>query len=142
MVVFDTNVLVSAVLIPGSRADRCVRTVLDHKQPLIFSKATFAELSDVLLRPKLDRYVSQAARGRLLKTWKNSAVFFPESSHREVVRECRDPDDDKFLELALASRSSVIITGDPDLLVLDPWRNIRIVKPGDFDLVVLPLLDP
>lgn len=141
MVVFDTNVLVSAALIQGSRADRCVRVVLEHQHPLIFSKATFEELSDVLLRSKLDRYVSKAARRRLLETWGNAAVFFPDTALHEVVRDCRDPDDDKFLELALASRAAAIVTGDPDLLELDPRRGIRIVKLADFDSVVLPILE-
>ncbi len=141
MVVFDTNVLVSAALIQGSRADRCVRVVLEHQHPLIFSKATFAELSDVLLRSKLDRYVPKAARRSLLGTWESAAVFFPDAAIHEVVRECRDPDDDKFLELALASRAVAIVTGDPDLLVLYPWRGIRIVKLADFDTMVLPILE-
>jgi uncharacterized protein len=141
VVIFDTNVLVSAALIQGSRADRCVRAVLEHQHPLIFSKATFEELSDVLLRSKLDRYVSKAARRSLLETWENAAVFFPDAVLHEAVRDCRDPDDDKFLELALASRAAVIVTGDPDLLLLDPWRGIRIVKPADFDTVVIPILE-
>jgi putative PIN family toxin of toxin-antitoxin system len=141
VVVFDTNILVSAALIQGSRADRCVRIVLEHQHPLIFSKATFEELSEVLLRSKLDRYVSKAVRMGLLETWENAAVFFPDAALHEVVRDCRDPDDDKFLELALASRASVVVNGDPDLLVLDPWRGIRIVKLADFDAVVLPILE-
>ena len=93
------------------------------------------------LRSKLDRYVSKAARRSLLDTWENAAVFFPDAAIHEAVRDCRDPDDDKFLELALASRASVIVTGDPDLLVLDPWRGIRIAKLADFDTVVLPILE-
>ncbi len=141
MVVFDTNVLVSAALIQGSRADRCVRAVLEHQHPLVFSKATFAELCEVLLRSKLDRYVSKVARVRLLETWENAAVLFPDAALHEVVCDCRDPDDDKFLELALASRASVIVTGDPDLLVLDPWRGIRVIKLADFDSVVIPILE-
>ena len=60
---------------------------------------------------------------------------------REQVRDCRDPDDDKFLELALASGARAIVTGDADLLVLDPWRDIRIVKLTDVENVVLPLID-
>ncbi len=99
------------------------------------------ELSDVLLRSKLDRYVSKAARRSLLGTWGNAAIFFPDAALHEVVRDCRDPDDDKFLELALASRAAAIVTGDPDLLELDPWRGIRIVKLADFDTVVLPILE-
>jgi predicted nucleic acid-binding protein len=67
--------------------------------------------------------------------------MFPEASLREQVRDCRDPDDDKFLELALASGARAIVTGDTYLLVLDPWRGIRIVKLTDFEKVVLPLIE-
>jgi putative PIN family toxin of toxin-antitoxin system len=50
----------------------------------------------------------------------------------QVVRECRDPKDDKFLELALNGRADLIITGDADLLVLNPWRGIEIVTPREY----------
>ena len=141
MVIFDTNVLVSAALLSGSRADVCVRAVLARQLPLIFSKATYDELADVLMRSKLDRYVSRRTRETLLRTWRKAAVMFPEATLREQVRECRDPEDDKFLELALASGARAIVTGDADLLVLDPWRGIRIVKLTDFEKVVLPLIE-
>ena len=141
MVIFDTSILVSAALLSGSQADLCVRAVLARNIPLIFSAATYDELADVLMRPKLDRYVSRRSRESLLRTWRKAAVMFPEASLREQVRDCRDPDDDKFLELALASGARAIVTGDKDLLVLDPWRGIRMVKLADFEMVVLPLID-
>jgi putative PIN family toxin of toxin-antitoxin system len=119
----------------------CVRAVLARQLPLIFSKATYDELADVLMRSKLDRYVSRRTRETLLRTWRKAAVMFPEATLREQVRECRDPEDDKFLELALASGARAIVTGDADLLVLDPWRGIRIVKLTDFEKVVLPLIE-
>ena len=141
MVIFDTNILVSAALLSGSRADLCVRNVLARQLPLVFSTATYEELADVLMRAKLDRYVSRRSRESLLRTWRKAAVMFPEASLREQVRDCRDPGDDKFLELALASGALAIVTGDADLLVLDPWRGIRIVKLTDFENVVLPLIE-
>lgn len=140
MVIFDTNILVSAALLSGSRADLCVRSVLACSIPLIFSAGTYDELADVLMRPKLDRYVSRRTREGLLRTWRKAAVRFPAAALREEVHVCRDPDDDKFLELALASGARAIVTGDEDLLVLDPWRGIRIVKLADFEMVVLPLI--
>jgi len=141
VVIFDTNILVSAALLSGSRADLCVRNVLARQLPLVFSTATYEELADVLMLAKLDSYVSRRSRESLLRTWRKAAVMFPEASLREQVRDCRDPDDDKFLELALASGALAIVTGDADLLVLDPWRGIRIVKLTDFENVVLPLIE-
>ena len=50
----------------------------------------------------------------------------------EVVNACRDPKDDKFLELAVSGRATHIISGDDDLLALHPFRGIAILTPQDF----------
>ena len=50
----------------------------------------------------------------------------------QVVHDCRDPKDDKFLEVALNGRADVIITGDADLLALHPWREIAILTPAEY----------
>ena len=50
----------------------------------------------------------------------------------DVVTDCRDPKDNKFLESALSGKGSHIITGDSDLLVLHPFRGIAIVNPNSF----------
>jgi len=55
----------------------------------------------------------------------------------ERIIACRDPTDDKFLELAVNGQVDVIVTGDTDLLALNPFRRIPIVTPATFvqDLV-------
>ena len=68
-------------------------------------------------------------RDELLDLLRGLAVWFVPT---ESVRECRDPKDDKFLELALAANARVIVTGDNDLLVLHPWRGIEILRPADY----------
>jgi uncharacterized protein len=50
----------------------------------------------------------------------------------ETVTACRDPKDDKFLELAVNASADIIVTGDEDLLVLHPFRGISILRPADF----------
>jgi putative PIN family toxin of toxin-antitoxin system len=134
VVIFDTNVLISAALISGSKADAAVRLVLDRQLPLVFSDATFSELEEVLMRDKFDCYVSPGFRKDLLETWRSAAFFAPSSAFRENVIDCRDASDNKFLELAYATQSKIIVTGDPDLLVLDPWRGVRITALKDFIL--------
>jgi predicted nucleic acid-binding protein len=48
------------------------------------------------------------------------------------VTDCRDPKDDKYLELALAAGAETIVSSDDDLLVLHPWRGVRILRPADY----------
>ena len=87
------------------------------------------ELADVLARPRLDRYVSIEARKQFLRQLGRTAEFVPII---RLVRECRDPEDDKFLELALNGQADLIISGDADLLALHPWREVAIVTPADY----------
>ena len=50
----------------------------------------------------------------------------------EQINDCRDPNDNKFLELAVCGNADVLVTGDDDLLALNPFRGIAIVTPRDF----------
>lgn len=132
MVIFDTNILISAALVRGSKADICVRRVLTRDVPLVFSEATFAELEEVLMRRKFDRYVSLQGRRELLEVWRTSAFFVTDPVDGEAVTDCRDASDNKFLELALRTEANVVVTGDLDLLMLNPWRGVRIMTLSEF----------
>ena len=126
--VFDTNTLVSAFVFERSTPD----LALDKARGLgglVASIETFAELGEVLLRPKLDKYLSLDKRNRILKDLKEF-ITFPKVTVR--ITACRDPKDNKFLELAVSAKAACIITGDKDLLVLHPFRAIPIVTPADF----------
>ena len=96
---------------------------------LLVSEATMEEIVNVLSRPRLDRYVSLTNRRQFIRLLGRKVTMVPII---QVVRECRDPKDDKFLELALNGRADLIITGDADLLVLNPWRGIEIVTPREY----------
>lgn len=80
----------------------------------------------MLARPKFEARLSEAARRRFLRRLALGALVVEPV---ERVRACRDPDDDKFLELALAAGAAAIASDDRDLLALDGWRGIRILKP-------------
>ncbi len=126
--VVDTNVFLSAIILPLYVPRRAVDQALDQAL-LLFSEATMSELADVLFRKKLDRYVSQVERTRFLQHLASAAELVPII---RTVHECRDPKDDKFLEVALNGRADVIITGDVDLLRMHPWREIAIVTPVNY----------
>jgi len=127
-IVVDTNVLISRLLVADSIPAEAVRLARRNGR-LLVSDATMCELAEVLNRRKLDRYVTLKDRQRFLRELARIAEFVPII---QIVRECRDPKDDKFLEVALNGRADVIITGDADLLGMHPWRGVAIVSPADY----------
>src|SRR5688500_9449412 len=126
--VFDTNVLVSAAINDASVPGRADFWVLDHGT-LLGSPETFDELNDVLGRKKLARYLDDEDRKRFVANLTEKAKFLQPA---ETIRVCRDPDDDKFLELAVAGSATCMVTGDEDLLALHPFRGIPILTPTQF----------
>jgi uncharacterized protein len=96
---------------------------------LAFSAAVDTEIADVLNRPKFARVVSRRRRERFLRLLRDAAIWFEPSVG---VTDCRDPKDGKYLELALAAGAEMIVSSDDDLLVLHPWRGVRILKPADY----------
>src|SRR5882672_6447204 len=127
-VVVDNNALVSRLLIPNSVPGRAVRKAVDEAQ-LLISEATLEELADVLARPKFDPYVSIADRQEFIRQLGRIAELVPITF---TVRACRDPKDDKFLELAINGRADLIVTGDKDLLGLKPFRDIPAIAPTEY----------
>ena len=130
MLIIDTNIWVSYALTPKGKVGRSLQVALDSCD-YAFSDETFREFTEVLLRSKFDAYVSKGKRVNFLKEVARGAQWFQVT---EVVSDCRDPKDNMFLALALTCRASFIITGDQDLLVLDPYRTTRIVKIGHSEL--------
>jgi putative PIN family toxin of toxin-antitoxin system len=118
----ETTVVISWLIWPNSTAGRTARHATATGR-VIASEATLAELTDVLSRPKFDAYVTVPERQTFF------GLFFAAVdmiSALPVIRECRDPRDDKFLELAAGGGAAVIVTGDADLLVMHPFRGIAI----------------
>lgn len=127
-IVVDTNVFVSALMLPNSIPRQVIDQALDNGV-LLFSDATMDELAEVLWRPKFNSYISAEDRAILLAHLSSTAEFIPIV---QLVRECRDLNDDKFLEVALNGKADLILSGDADLLALHPWRGIAIVTPLDY----------
>jgi uncharacterized protein len=88
-----------------------------------------AELSDVLTRPKFDRYLALDQRREFFRQIQEIVVWI---SIRSRIHACRDPRDDKFLELAVNGEADAVVTGDTDLLALDPFRGIAILTPAEW----------
>ena len=127
-VVVDTNALISRLLLPSSAPARALQEIVSGAT-LLSSEATMAELAEVLAREKFDPYVSIADRQQFLRLLSRVTEIVP-TTH--AVRACRDPRDDKFLELAVNGEASLIVTGDNDLLSLNPFRGIPIITPASY----------
>ena len=127
-VVIDTNAWLSRLLIADSVTAKAIDRALIECEILV-SDQTVKELADVLSREKFDRYVSLEDRQQFIRRLLQVATIVPVLS---VITECRDPKDDKFLALALDSEGDCIVSGDRDLLALNPWRGIEIVLPASF----------
>jgi putative PIN family toxin of toxin-antitoxin system len=126
--VVDTNVLVSRLLFRHSVAAEAVRLAMSRSQ-LIVSSETLLELEDVLSRPKFNLYLTPADRLQFFHRLRRAAVYIDKVAE---VSACRDPKDDKFLALALAGHANMILSGDQDLLVLHPFRGIKILTPRQY----------
>jgi putative PIN family toxin of toxin-antitoxin system len=89
-----------------------------------------AEFSDVIFRKKFDKYfLNDEERHEAVDFIAINALIY---SPKITINACRDPKDDKFLELAVTAEASCIITGDQDLLVLHPFDGISILSAMDF----------
>lgn len=133
--VLDTNILISALLQPSGRTAVFLSTIHAAGCVVLFADETFAELASRVMRPKFDRYIDRETRVRFLADLAGIASWVRIEGR---LRACRDPDDDKFLEVAVIGKAACIVTGDADLLVLDPYRRIRILSPRDLLALMAP----
>ncbi|WP_245593504.1 putative toxin-antitoxin system toxin component, PIN family [Azospirillum halopraeferens] len=131
--ILDTNVLVGAALLPDPVPQRCLAldrcVALARRGTLLFSAATLEEVREVLRRPVFDRHRSPAARDAFLDALVAAATLVEPT---ETPALCRDPDDDKFLALALAADADALVTQDRDLLVLRRIGTTPILHPDRF----------
>ena len=127
-IVFDTNVVISAMIFAGSMPRRAIELAL-LKGTILISAALSEEMNRVIAQDRFDKYVSRRQREGFLE------LLIRESEHIEItesIQVCRDPKDDRVLELAVCGNAAYIVTGDADLLVLNPFRGIGVLRPADF----------
>ena len=126
--VFDTNTIVSALLFGNSVPRQAFDRALESGTILI-SDSLVMELSRVLGRERFDQYVSLEERNEFLVSLIRDSDLIEIT---ESVQACRDPDDDRILELAVNGAAVYIVTGDSDLLVMNPFRGVEILTPTGF----------
>jgi putative PIN family toxin of toxin-antitoxin system len=126
--VFDTNVLISALLLPGSKPRQALDLAL-RARAVLLSFSVLAELYEILSRKRFGQYVNEEDIRRFAAALTREAQWVEENVK---ITACRDSKDDKFLELAVSGHATHIVTGDADLLALKPFRGISIITPHAF----------
>lgn len=123
--IFDTNTLISAATYAYSLPAKVFRQGKQEHEVFISSE-TIEELEEVIYRKKFDRYFAdkEERRGEFIDEYLDAATLAPVT---QISTDCRDFKDNKFLSLALSVGADIIVSGDDDLLVLNPYQGIRIM---------------
>jgi hypothetical protein len=127
-IVIDTNVWISFLI--GKILGNLKNYILDEKIRVITSEEQIEELVSVLRRPKFKEYFTESDIEELLFLVYKTCQFV---EIKENVNDCRDKRDNFILEIAINGEADYIITGDQDLMVLNPYRGTRILSFHDFE---------
>jgi len=132
-VVFDTSTLVSAALRPDSIPYQALHAALRFCD-VCASRETLAELKKVMGRAKFRTYLSDELRQDFVAMLESHVRLYTVRDEECFADypACRDPKDNKFLSLAFAAEADAIVSSDEDLLVLDPWGDVRILRAAKF----------
>jgi hypothetical protein len=126
--VFDTSVLISAALSDESTSRRAFDRALDCGIMLL-SFPVVAEVKEVLTRNKFRQYITEDEARQFLAMLAGASQWVEIDV---IISDCRDPSDNKFLELAVSGQATHIVTGDDDLLVLNPFHGKPVLTPNEF----------
>ena len=127
-IVVDTNVLISAGLLPESKTAQVLALAVEHFV-IAQNQDTWRELETRIARPKFDCYFGESGRLRHLVAIAQSIQHFEVSTEVSISR---DKTDDKFIALAIDSGAALLISGDPDLKDVKAYKGIEILSPAQF----------
>ena len=109
------------------------RQVLDKcliNEKILMCYDTLTEVNELFGRSKkFDKYLSSFLRIEFLKNLTDSVEMIEITTKIDL---CRDPKDNKFLELVVSGKANYLISGDQDLLILNPFKEISIITPTEF----------
>lgn len=121
-VVFDTNVLIAALVFPGGRGEAALHRIIEEKDDLVLSKPILDELLGVLAR----KFARDA------EALSHAAVFLSELSvlvtPRRRLHIVKDDPDNRIIECAVAGRAHAIVTSDRALLAVGEYKGVRIIS--------------
>lgn len=128
-VVIDTNLWVSMAIGSKAVSESLFKIIADTNIEIFVSSELITEITETLSTPKLSKYLTKSRTAQLFELiWLKTRLIRVNNSFRI----CRDPKDDFILNLAASASAENIITGDKDLLVLNPFQDIQICTLTDF----------
>ena len=127
--VIDTNVFISGLL-KDSINRQIIILLKNSKFTPVISTETLGEFIDVISRPKFHNVITREIAEELIEIIKTHAVLVKPSQKLEIIKD--DPDDNRFLEAAVASKVDFVVSGDSHLLSLKNFHNIPIITPKEF----------
>ena len=130
-IVVDTNIWISFLI--GRSLDSLVKAIKTKNVEVYFSQELHNELFSVMARPKFKSQIPEAKIAEIREIVTNKVTTIKPNC---TIADCRDSKDNFLLELAVSAGADYLVTGDNDLLVLDPYQNVRIIKAFEFKKIL------
>jgi uncharacterized protein len=121
-VVFDSNILISALVFPGKQAEKAILRIIEGRDRLLVSKPILDEVLEVLAR-KFARDPEELARVAVLLSELGDMV-----RPKRRIRKLKDDADNRILECAATGAADLIVTGDQDFLDLGAFEGVRLLS--------------
>jgi uncharacterized protein len=131
-IVLDTNIWISFLI--GKKLSSLVTAIAESAVEIFLSDKLLNEITKVLKYPRLEHRVSEAKLHKLFKIFKNEIKKIQPACS---ISDCRDAKDNFLLELAVSANADYLVTGDSDLLVLNPYRGIKIIKAHELERILI-----
>jgi len=128
-VIFDTNVWISFLI--GKKISFIKEYIVDGTISIITTPQLILEIQTVTARPKLKKYFPKKSVEELLGLLNTISESFEVEPHYDI---CRDPKDNFLFDLIAVSKADYLVTGDKDLLEHNPFMQIQIITPADFEI--------
>ena len=133
-VIFDTNVWISFLI--GKRLSGMKQYISDREITIVITAQLLEELEEVTKKNRLQKYFNRNKVAELIHLLETIALNY-EITHQYF--DCRDPKDNFLLDLAAISKADYLVTGDRDLLSLNPFEKTIILTPSDFEIILSTL---
>ena len=133
-VIFDTNVLLDIFVFNDFRAIHIKAALVDRQLKALATPKTIEEFADVISRPLFS--LGQSTQEQILSEWRNLATIIQDETLTSAPWQCRDPDDQVFLNLAYTSKPCLLLSKDNELLKLSKKAALEdVVISADYNAI-------